>query len=219
MAFRGVLFDWRGTLVVGPTFDGWIAEALRRLGRPSGAAAVDGTASRLAAAAAELDGPGVDADAGLHRRTYLRVLAGLGLDADLVTALYEVECDPAWNAFADDAVETLTALEGAGLRIAVVSDIHVDIRPAFAGAGLLDVVDVFTLSFEQGLQKPDPAMFTRTLTELGLAPAEVLMVGDRSRPDGAAVELGIATLLLPPLERPSDRRLRHVAALCGTAST
>jgi len=32
VAFRAVLFDWRGTLVVSPTFAGWAAEALRRLG-------------------------------------------------------------------------------------------------------------------------------------------------------------------------------------------
>ena len=146
--------------------------------------------------------------------THLRVLTGLGLDAELVAALYEVESDPAHNVFAEDAARTVTALRDAGLRIGVVSDIHVDIRPAFTAAGL--TVDVFTLSFEQGVQKPDPAMFTRTLTALGLTPDETLMVGDRSRPDGAAVELGIPTLLLPPLAHPSDRRLHFVTALCGS---
>jgi FMN phosphatase YigB (HAD superfamily) len=59
-------------------------------------------------------------------------------------------------------------------------------------------------------------MFTRTLGELGVAPHEALMVGDRSRPDGAAVELGIATLLLPPLTHPAERRLHLVAALCAS---
>jgi HAD superfamily hydrolase (TIGR01509 family) len=93
----------------------------------------------------------------------------------------------------------------------------VDIRPAFAAAGLGEVVDTFALSFEQGVQKPDPAMFTRTLAALGLEPSEALMVGDRSRPDGAAEELGIATLLLPPLVSPRDRRLHHALALCGAA--
>jgi HAD superfamily hydrolase (TIGR01509 family) len=214
MGVRGVLFDWRGTLVVSPTVDRWAGEALHRLGSPDDPAAV---ACRLADVAGELDGPGVDTDAVLHRDTYLRVLAGLGLDEALVAALYEVECDAAWNVFAEDAAEVLHALRDAGLRIGVVSDIHVDIRPAFAAAGLEDVVDVFTLSFEQGVQKPDPAMFTRTLAALGLAPHEALMVGDRSRPDGAAVELGIATLLLPPLEQASERRLHHVLALCGVA--
>ena len=219
MGFRGVLFDWRGTLVVSPTFEGWIAEALRRLGRPADDDAAAEIAARLERAGADLDAPGMDADAALHRRTYLRVLADIGLDRELVTALYEVECDPAWNTFADDAAPTLHALHDAGLRIAVVSDIHVDIRPSFAAAGLERLIDVFTLSFEQGVQKPDPEMFSRTLDALGVAPSEALMVGDRSRPDGAAVESGMVTLLLPPLVLPRERRLHHVVSLCGSAGT
>lgn len=215
MTFRGVLFDWRGTLVVSPTVESWTAEALQRLGRPTVGGEAAGIAARLARAEEDLDVPGMDADAALHRATYLRVLTDLGLDRDLVNALYEVESDPAFNPIADDAAPTLRALSDAGLGIAVVSDIHVDIRPSFAAAGLDDVVDVVTLSYEQGVQKPDPEMFTRTLTGLGLGPHEALMVGDRSRPDGAAVELGIATLLLPPLQHPGDRRLHHVVRLCG----
>ena len=215
MTFGAVLFDWRGTLVVASTIEEWAAEALRRLGRPVGGEAVGGIAERLARVSDDLDAPGIDADAAVHRSTYQRVLAGLGFEPELVTALYEVESDPACNPFADDVASTLTALAGAGLRIGVVSDIHIDIRPAFASAGLDGVVDVFTLSFEQGVQKPDAAMFTRTLSALGLEPHQALMVGDRSRPDGAAVELGMPTLLLPPLARTTERRLHHVAALCG----
>lgn len=41
------------------------------------------------------------------------------------------------------------------------------------------------------------------------------MVGDRFRPDGPAVEQGITTLLLPPLEHPGQCRLHHVLALVG----
>ena len=65
------------------------------------------------------------------------------------------------------------------------------------------------------MQKPDPRMFTRTLDALGVVPADAFMVGDRSRPDGAAVESGIPTLLLPPLRSVDDRRLHLVLALCG----
>jgi hypothetical protein len=36
------------------------------------------------------------------------------------------------------------------------------------------------------------------------------MVGDRAAYDGGAVAVGIATLILPPLQSPSDRRL-HLA--------
>ena len=115
--------------------------------------------------------------------------------------------------FAEDVVPTLRALHEAGLRLAVLSDIHFDLRPAFDEARLAGVVDAFVLSFEQGLQKPDPSLFASALAALGTQAHETLMVGDRSGPDGAAVEQGITTLLLPPLQHPGQRRLHHVLAL------
>jgi FMN phosphatase YigB (HAD superfamily) len=213
--FQAVLFDWRGTLGTTSTLQEWIREALRRLGRPAEDGEVDQLAALLDGAEDALDGPGVDCDPDLHRRTYRTAFRDLGIADDLAEALYAVESDPAANPFADDAADTLHRLRGAGLRLAVVSDIHVDIRPAFTAAGLGGLVDVFTLSFEQGVQKPDPLMFTRTLDALGVGPDDALMVGDRSRPDGAAVESRIPTLLLPPLRSVDDRRLHRVLALCG----
>jgi FMN phosphatase YigB (HAD superfamily) len=50
---------------------------------------------------------------------------------------------------------------------------------------------------------------------LGVSADEALMVGDRSRPDGAAVERGITTLLVPPLRGTGDQRLHRVVALCA----
>ena len=112
-----------------------------------------------------------------------------------------------------DVPETLASLHARGVRVAVVSDVHVDVRPAFASAGLAPYVDVYTLSFEQGVQKPDPAVYARTLEAFRVTAAEALMVRDRSGPDGAAVEQGIATLLLPPLRDVTERRLHRVLAL------
>lgn len=213
-----VLFDWRGTLVTTLTERDWVEQALLALDRDRSPGAVDGVVSAIAVANGDqnrLDGPGVDSDAALHRRTYLGVFADAGLDAELAEALYAVESDPGRNRFAVDVAGTLTALRERGVLVAVVSDIHVDLRPAFDAAGIGGLVDVFTLSFEQGVQKPDPRMFTRTLDALQVAPADALMVGDRSRPDGAAVEVGITTLLVPPLRDVSERRLDAVLRLCG----
>ena len=215
--FEAVLFDWRGTLVTTSTLQEWIREALRRLGRSAEDGEIDELATLLDGAEDLLDGPDVDCDADVHRHTYRTAFRDLGVDDDLAEALYAVESDPAANPFAGDAAETLHRLRRAGLRLAVVSDIHVDIRPMFAAAGLYELIDVFTLSFEQGIQKPDPRMFTRTLDALGAAATDSLMVGDRSRPDGAAVEAGLTTLLLPPLTSARDRRLHHVTALCAPA--
>ncbi|RBY89099.1 HAD family hydrolase [Blastococcus sp. TBT05-19] len=215
---RAVLFDWRGTLACTLDEQEWVSTALRRLGRPVEADGVAELGTALRAAEDDLDGPGVDSDADLHRRTYAEVFRRIGLDDDLAAALYAVESDPLLNPFADDVADVLGRLRDAGVRIGVVSDVHVDIRPAFAAAGLAELVDAFTLSAEQGMQKPDPRMFTRTLDVLGAAPAEALMVGDRSGPDGGAVEAGIPTLLLPPLRGPQDRRLDRVPALCGLSA-
>lgn len=214
---KAVLFDWRGTLVVTPSEAQWVGEALTAIGRDPAPGTVDDVLAAIARAnGAEnrLDGPGVDSDTALHRRTFLDVFADAGLDPQLADALYALEADPLRNPFALDVPETLAGLRQRGIAVAVVSDIHVDLRPAFDAAGLGGLVDVFTLSFEQGLQKPDPRMFERTLDALGVGPDEALMVGDRSRPDGAAVEQGITTLLLTPLRSVEDRRLHQVLALC-----
>ena len=214
---RAVLFDWRGTLVTTLTEHEWIQAALAAIGRRAEPTDVARILKAIVAANGEhdrLDGPGVDSDPALHRSTFMEVFADAGLDDELARGLYAVESDPRNNPFADDVAATLAELRLRGMGVAVVSDIHFDLRPAFDAAGLLQYVDTFTLSFEQGVQKPDPVMFSRTLDALGVAPAAALMVGDRSRPDGAAVEQGITTLLLPPLRRVSERRLDKVLGLC-----
>jgi putative hydrolase of the HAD superfamily len=101
------------------------------------------------------------------------------------------------------------------VRVGIISDIHFDLRPVFADAGLADLVDCFVLSCEHGVQKPSPRIFRAALDELGVEPAKALMLGDRASHDGAAVELGIPTLLIPPLMATSQRRLSIVLRTCG----
>lgn len=211
-----MIFDWRGTLVTTLTEVEWVTLAIAAVGMPTDAVgpvieaigAANGPGDRL-------DAPGVDSDASLHRTTFMEVFREAGLRPDLAEALYALDADPQHNPFAVDVRSTFHALHQARLRIAVVSDIHFDLRPVFANAGLLDYVATFTLSFEQRVQKPNPLMFTRTAEALGVEPTRCLMVGDRSRPDGPAVERGMTTLLLPPLRSTEDRRLHHVLALCA----
>ncbi len=141
------------------------------------------------------------------------VFAEAGLDPTLAHALYDVESDASYNPFADDAARVLSSIRTRGLRTAIISDIHFDLRPAFTRAGLDGLVDLFVLSFEHAVQKPEHAMFEIALDGLGLTAPQVLMVGDRPTYDGAAVELGIVTLLLPPLTSVKQRRLHLVEAL------
>jgi FMN phosphatase YigB (HAD superfamily) len=219
VTFSAVIFDWRGTLVTTLSRQQWAEEGLRRAGRERSPARVGELLRALEASdpgGARLDGPGVDCDAEVHRRTYFEVFGEAGLASEVAEALYAVESDHSFNLFAADVAPTLRRLKESGARVAVLSDIHFDIRPAFTAAGMGGLIDAFVLSFEQGVQKPDPAIFGAALSALAADTDATLMVGDRSGPDGAAVEQGITTLLLPPLRSPDDRRLDRVLALTGS---
>ena len=212
---RAVIFDWRGTLVVTPSDVEWCRLALASVGRPAHLASAQELLSQIegAPSSERLSAHGVDASIAVHRDAYFSVFADAGLDSGLAEALYAIESDAALNPFADDVAETLEDLKSLGLKVAILSDIHFDIRPAFADASLLSLVDAFVLSFERGLMKPDPAFFAECLRDLNLNAAEALMVGDRATHDGEAVQVGCPVLLLPPLASTSDRRLHLVTSL------
>ena len=215
-----MLLDWRGTLVVGPTHTWLIRTALLRLGRDSSDASVASVDRRLNAVDhGDADSSSVDTDPELHRAAYLSWFFRAGIDDTLARELYAVESEPSLNPFAHDVGPLLAALHAANVRIGLVSDIHVDLRPYFAAQpvgvdrNFADLIDVWVLSFEVGVAKPDPAIFAIALELIGLSAPEVLMVGDRGTHDGAAIEAGIATLLLPPLQAATDQRLQRVLDL------
>lgn len=209
-----VVFDWRGTLVTTVDEVAWTREALRLVGRDDSAEALW---QRISVFEDLLDAPGVDCSLDVHRAAYYRVFTQAGVDPELADALYAVEGDPRHNPFAVDVEETLRAVAARGVRIAVLSDIHFDLRPVFAAAGLAGLVDVYALSYELGVQKPAPEIFRHALAALGTTPSATLMVGDRAGPDGGAVEIGMPVLLLPTLRAVTDRRLHLVSALVGAS--
>lgn len=218
--FRAVLLDWRGTLVVAPTYPWLVSTGLGALGRDTSEAAVTRVLDRLRNVdRGRVESSVIDTDPELHRSAYLAWFRAAGLDADLAASLYAVECDVASAVFADDVGPTLQVLADAGIRLAVVSDIHVDLRPAFAGhttpdgRRLVDLVDAWVLSYELGMAKPDHRVFETALARLGATAAEAVMVGDRGPWDGAAAEVGITTLVLPPLRSADHTRLHSVIDL------
>lgn len=218
--FHGVLLDWRGTLVVAPTYPWLVRTALHKTARPDDEDSVAQVLGMLRnAASTAVESSAVDTDADEHRAAYLAWFRAAGINDELADALYAVESDVALNPFADDVGDLLQGLRAAGVRVGVVSDIHVDLRPAFAarrlpdGTSWADLIDVWVLSFEVGVAKPDQRIFETALQRLGLPAEQVLMVGDRGGWDGAATELGMTTLLVPPLTQPSERRLHRVLRL------
>lgn len=126
--------------------------------------------------------------------------------------LYRRVMDPRnWIPY-PDAFPTLEALHARGIAIAVVSNVVSDLRPVFEHHGLATFVSAFVHSFEHGLEKPHPNLFLAACEQLGVEPAEALMVGDSYLGDGGAVDAGLTVVLLPPVEpgaiRGLDKALR-----------
>lgn len=209
---RAVLFDFSGTLFRLEEDDSWFAgikvdeqvvdghvqaELMRRLTAPTGRS-VDMNDEQYR------NWMNRDLEPHLHREAYLHVLRESGVADHQAEALYELLIDPAsWTPYPDTAT-VLAALHRKGIRIAVVSNIAFDVRPAFARLGVLEVVDEFVLSFEVGAVKPNSEIFQTALTALGVRAEDALMVGDSEEADGGARALGCRFALVDPL--PTDQR-------------
>ena len=72
----------------------------------------------------------------------------------------------------------LDGLRTRGLRIGLVSNCYSEEAAAIRESDLFPRFDAAMLSWEQGIQKPDPEIFLRCTQALGVAPQECLYVGD-----------------------------------------
>jgi putative hydrolase of the HAD superfamily len=164
---KAALLDWRGTLVADLPDAWWLERAFRAVERVPGRGEIEHFTGSLARAASEGDiNAGFlteDCSADLHREHNFRWFRRAGLDEELAAALYELDFDPASHPFYVDVPSFLEGLHDRGASVAVVSDIHFDLRPEFASAGLEQFIDAFVLSFEHGVQKPDAQLFQLAL--------------------------------------------------------
>ncbi|MGW0498903.1 HAD family hydrolase [Streptomyces sp. NPDC003007] len=219
-----VLFDFSGTLFRVESTDSWLRGTLAGAG-------VLLTEAELASAARALESVGAlpgggdparvpedlagtwpvrDQSAALHRAAYTGLSRQVPLpDPALHDALYDRHMTPAAWAPYPDAVEVLRTLRERGVPVGVVSNIGWDLRPVFRAHGLDPYVDVYVLSYEHGIQKPDPRLFATACEALGADPRKTLMVGDDRRADGGAAALGCGVHFvdhLPAADRPDGLR-------------
>lgn len=152
-----------------------------------------------------------------HRAAYVGLAGLVECDVDgLAEALYERLLRPeGWLPYADTAA-TLHGLKAAGIPVGVVSNIGFDIRPMFEAWDLAHLVREWTLSFEVGRCKPDPAIFLLACGALRVDPERTLMVGDTPA-DAAAVSAGCSALVLPAGDPGTEHGLSAVLALTRAA--
>jgi len=144
--------------------------------------------------------------------------ASLGCHEIAVEELeHELEHELASIRLYDDAIDALTNARALGLKIGIASNLA-EPYAAPIHALLPFELDAYAWSFEVGSKKPDPAIYEWVCRRLGVAPNEVLMVGDTLSADySGATAFGMPALHLhrgegnQPAGVPSIRSLRHVS--------
>lgn len=93
--------------------------------------------------------------------------------------------------------ETLARLHGAGVEVAVVTNLTTRIQlKKIEHLGIGEHVDLVMTSEETGREKPSSVMFTLPLAQLDRRPSEVVMVGDSLASDiEGANAIGLTTVL------------------------
>jgi HAD superfamily hydrolase (TIGR01509 family) len=188
---RAVLFDWNNTLA---RFE-WDDELLAA-GHRAGLAAIgrdgaDELTHRFSA---------LELVRGSDYRATLRELLG-GATDDELDRFVDAEFD-AWEPARELASTThalLEALRRRGLKLAVVANAWPEparlLRRELERLGVAQRIDAAVFSDEAGARKPEPAIFQRALSELGVNAAEAAFVGDKLREDvGGAAALGMTTV-------------------------
>jgi HAD superfamily hydrolase (TIGR01549 family) len=215
---KAVLFDWGHTLFDTAGSIDFIVSWSADHGSPvsaDDARRLHADALTRARTAEEL-AKGRDKSLAIHRECWVALWRPLeAVCPGLPEALWKFETTAAgWSPFID-AIEVLTALGDAGIRVAVVSDVPFDLRPIFDHYGIRHLVEAFILSGEHGVLKAERELFRIALRALHLNPVDVLMVGDNNANDGFGVTEGIRTLLLPAVPSGTPRGLDAVLRLVG----
>ena len=97
--------------------------------------------------------------------------------------LYLYFAEPgAWTLF-PEVPGVLDQLHAAGFQLAILSNWDSRLNPVLDALGFGRWITRRFISAELGVEKPDPAIYERVARELGLAPAQLLSVGDDLRND------------------------------------
>ena len=146
--------------------------------------------------------------------------APVGTDAELdaVFARYLVAYERAWAGY-DDVDAAIDAVHALGLVTAVLTNGGEGQQQAkLARLGLLERVGPVFTAEGLGVAKPSPEAFLRVCEALGVAPEQVLYVGDEHEVDVlAARAAGLRALYLDRLSAGPDTEVERASSLADLA--
>jgi putative hydrolase of the HAD superfamily len=145
---------------------------------------------------------------------------GLGVaEGDLAACVVAFEAMPWPTGPKEDALDTLAALRGRGLKLGLISNSWSSAASRddeLQRAGLLDLLEVRIYSSKMEMMKPHPSIFQQALSELGVLPDRAVMVGDLLEMDvGGAQAVGMRGVWLDARGRglPADTPVQPDACI------
>jgi putative hydrolase of the HAD superfamily len=145
----------------------------------------------------------------------------LGPDADV--AEVERRASRHWlyppGSLEPDVAPCLEALRAAGYRLGVIANQPSAVREALERDGILPAFDVWVVSEDLGVDKPDPRIFAHAVAVAGVEPEACAMVGDRLdydlRPARAAGMRAVWVLRGEAPDEPTQGQLAEADATVG----
>jgi putative hydrolase of the HAD superfamily len=147
------------------------------------------------------------------------VLERLDHDADwraLLDDLYDAFSRPeVWRAY-PETHGTLSAVRGLGHQTAVISNWDRRLPAILDSLELSSLFDTITVSAIEGIEKPAPEIFTRTLERLGVPAAVCVHIGDSPIEDYRGAErVGMTPILIDRSGRFAMNGFRRISSLDG----
>lgn len=107
----------------------------------------------------------------------------------------------------DDSIPTLEALKKAGFKIAAMTDVATgmpDLMHKNCVTPLLPYFDLYVSSLSCGYKKPNPKGLRDISEQLGIAPENMVMIGDTHRDVNAAKNIGCHSILINRKDEPAQ---------------
>jgi putative hydrolase of the HAD superfamily len=119
-----------------------------------------------------------------------------------------------WEVVPPDVIPALRRMRAAGKKLVVVSNANGRMRAALDRVGIAPHVDLVIDSFEEGVEKPDPAIFHRALERAGRRAESTVHVGDLFHTDVVGARAaGLRAVLLDMAGLYGDHDCERVASL------
>ncbi len=115
----------------------------------------------------------------------------------------------------EDVIPTLSTLRERGVRLAIISNWDVRLRPLLEALNLADWFEGIYVSSEIGITKPDSRIFQTAINSFGLPASQILHVGDTEIEDyRGAQSAGMQSCwLCRNYDKPSASAINSLASL------